>query len=271
MKYLRKFNENDSELSIEDWCKIFDIRHYEISGGLINVHDLVVMSYKELYKIPIKFGIIYGYFDCHENNLTSLENAPMEVKDAFNCNHNKLKTLEGSPRKVGDDFDCIDNILTTLKGSPIEVGEDFDCHYNKLTSLNGCPVKVGGDFSCASNKLKTLEGGPKKVGWNYNCNNNELITLKGSPIEVEHDFICVKNNLTTLEGCPEKIGAELYCNDNPIYEVFAVFGTFERYQESLDYKYLRGTNIVRGRFEKACEDAEIKMPDSIKGYKYIDL
>jgi hypothetical protein len=37
----------------------------------------------------------------------------------------------------------------------------------------------------------------------------------------------------------------------------------------LDYKYLRGTNIVRGRFKKACEDADIKMPDSIPGYKYI--
>jgi hypothetical protein len=86
----------------------------------------------------------------------------------------------------------------------------------------------------------------------YNCENNKLISLKGLSDPKKILKLCVRNN--------------------PIWVIFKLFKTYDRYQTSIeDYNYLRGTNIVRRRFELACIDAEIEMPDSIPGYKYIDL
>jgi len=39
--------------------------------------------------------------------------------------------------------------------------------------------------------------------------------------------------------------------------------------DSLDYSYLRGTDIVKSRFKEALDEVGIKMPEKIKGYNYI--
>jgi hypothetical protein len=39
--------------------------------------------------------------------------------------------------------------------------------------------------------------------------------------------------------------------------------------DSLDYSYLRGTDIVKSRFEEALVEIEINMPEKIEGYNYI--
>jgi hypothetical protein len=248
MKYINKFNEQ-VEKSIEDWCRQYDMAKYEIVDGVVNVNGYVYMPARKLEKIHIQFGIVKGTFDFFSNNLTSLKGCPVEVGDFFKCNKNKLTTLEGAPKKVGGSFLCEENLLTSLQGSPEKIPVDFNCSFNTLLSLQGGPNEVGKIFSCQFNKLLSLQGGPIKVG-SYNCYTNRLFSLDGSP---------------------EKIVTSFDCSFNPIYEVYRLFGTYERYKASLDYKYLRGTDIVRGRFKRACEDAEIKMPNSIRDYKYIDL
>jgi hypothetical protein len=132
-------------------------------------------------------------------------------------------------------------------------------------------LEISADFHCSGNQLTSLKFGPEKVGNSFYCSNNKLTSLLGSPKVIKNNFFCTYNNLISLEGCPEKVGDEFSCENNPIHEVYRLFGSYERYKASLDYNYLRGTDIVRGRFRKACIDAGIYMPDSISGYKYIDL
>jgi hypothetical protein len=210
MKYLKRFDENDSVLSTEHWCKKLQLFDYNIN--LDNTVDVGVSVYifdiKTMYNIPIQFGIVGGSFDCYRNNLLS------------------------------------------LKGSPIKVGGSYDCNSNQLISLEGCSEKIGGYFNCGNNKITSLIDGPKEVGTNYYFGNNKIKSLK---------------------GLPENFSGNVKCDKNPIFEVVGLFDTFERYKESLDYKYWRGIDIVRGRFKKACDEAGIIMPESIKGYKYIDL
>jgi len=50
-----------------------------------------------------------GYFDCSNNQLTSLKGAPREVNGNFSCSHNKLTSLEGAPREVKRGFYCYKN------------------------------------------------------------------------------------------------------------------------------------------------------------------
>jgi hypothetical protein len=39
--------------------------------------------------------------------------------------------------------------------------------------------------------------------------------------------------------------------------------------DSLDYNYLRKTDIVKSRFQEALDEQGIKMPNKIEGYNYI--
>ena len=141
--------------------------------------------------------------------------------------------------------------LLISKRLPIKFGKvsgNFSCSDNQLTSLDGSPTTVGGHFYCMSNKLITLEGGPKEVGGAFFCNNNQLISL---------------------EGCPSEFNF-IYCKWNPIEVIYDLFGSFHKeYQDSLDYNYLRGTNIVKSRFKEALEEIGLELPDKIPGYNYI--
>jgi hypothetical protein len=163
-------------------CKKYKIKNYHINpDGTIDVDGNVFLYEKGLKYIPIKFGKVSGWFDCSNNQLTTLEGVPKEVGGDFYCNYNQLTTLEGAPKKVGGDFDCHHNQLTNLEGAPKEVGRNFDCRNNQLTTLEGGPKKVSGWFACSNNQLTSLVGAPNEVRESFSCNNNKLTSLAGSP------------------------------------------------------------------------------------------
>jgi hypothetical protein len=56
----------------------------------------------------VRFGHVNGYFDCHNNQLTSLEGAPQTVGWGFYCDNNQLTSLVGAPQTVSH-FYCSDN------------------------------------------------------------------------------------------------------------------------------------------------------------------
>ena len=133
MKHLKLFEGFED---IDYLCKRYGIKNYIInSDGTIDVDGDVNITYMKLDKLPLKFNVVYGDFQCYNNKLTS---------------------LEGAPKEVGVDFDCNNNQLTSLKGSPKWVGRNFYCNNNKLTSLEGAPKWVGGTFYCKFNPLPKL-------------------------------------------------------------------------------------------------------------------
>ena len=193
----------------------FGITNYEFDeNGFLNVDGNVELNFKNLEKLPFKFGVVKNDFSCQQNDLISLEGAPKKVGGNFRCDNNKLTSLKGSPEKVGGNFSCSFNKLTSLEGSPKEVVDDFFCAYNNLTSLEGAPKKVGGSFNCSHNKLTSLKWGPKEVVGSFNCENNKLISLEGSPKEIYGGFDCSNNKLTSLKGAPEKVGYIFNCSNN---------------------------------------------------------
>jgi hypothetical protein len=191
---------------------------------------------------------VNGDVDLSSEALTKLPLKFGKVTGVFRCNSNKLTTLEGCPREVGGVFNCYNNQLTTLEGAPKEVSGSFYCHYNQLTTLEGAPENVGGYFYCNNNQLTTLEGAPENVGGDFYCRNNQL---------------------TTLEGGPKEVGGNFYCQGNPIYQVYKLFPNYKSFIDSLDYNYLRGTDIVKSRFKEALDEIGKEMPKKIVGYNYI--
>ncbi len=198
MKYLQTFSLFESQTSgtlTAKQKKLLD--QYTLgtwsvnpSTGLVDVQDSVDCFNQRLKSLcGIRFGTVKGNFDCHVNQLTTLEGAPQKVEGNFDCRRNKLTTLEGAPQTVTEDFYCEHNQLTSLEGAPQTVTGYFYCEHNQLTSLEGAPLKVGGNFSCFNNKLTSLVGAPRTVEGDFFCNNNQLTTLAGAPLKVIGRFI----------------------------------------------------------------------------------
>lgn len=116
----------------------YDIRNVIINdNGTINVNGSVILSNKELLKIPFDFNEVTGDFKITDNGLTS---------------------LEGCPRKVGGNFWCNNNPITSLNGGPVKVGGNYMCSNCKsLSTLDGAPISVGGKFYCQMNNIDDQE------------------------------------------------------------------------------------------------------------------
>ena len=106
-----------TEQEILTICEKYEIKNYSINpDGSIDVDGDVDLSYKNLDKIPIKFDVVTGMFYCNNNNLTSLENCPNEIKSWFNCSSNKLTSLFGIPNSKNVMYYCAENPLKSLDG-----------------------------------------------------------------------------------------------------------------------------------------------------------
>jgi hypothetical protein len=123
----------------------------DLSG--FNPHRLKLTKLPEI----LKNVSVDGSFDCGNNKLTSLINAPKSVVISFYCGTNYLTSLEGAPTSVGISFYCGNNELTSLEFAPTSVGRNFDCSHNELTSLEFAPKTVGGFFDCRYNPVKFTE------------------------------------------------------------------------------------------------------------------
>jgi len=68
-----------------------------------------------LKKLPYQFGIVNGFFDCFNNELTSLEHCPKTVDGHFGCSGNQLTSLEHCPKIVNGGFVFYTNPLNSIK------------------------------------------------------------------------------------------------------------------------------------------------------------
>jgi len=133
-KYIKESNNSQFFTTYEEtkeWLDKMWIKKYKINSDLtVDVNGDVDLEKKYLSYIPVKFGIVNGYFECSNNQLTSLNGSPKEVKGYFDCSYNQLTTLNGSPKEVKGNFYCSYNLLTSLEGAPKEVDGDFYCGNN---------------------------------------------------------------------------------------------------------------------------------------------
>jgi len=134
MKYIKLFENYQSESEVAEICKKFDIKNWSLVDGLVNVDGGVDLSMMGLTELPLKFGRVTGSFDCAYNKLTS---------------------LEGCPRSVGGNFDCEENKLTSLVGCPRSVGGTFYCRDNKIREFTGIKY-IGGLLFCSRNPIKNI-------------------------------------------------------------------------------------------------------------------
>ena len=116
MRYLKLFEGYQSESEVSEICDEFGIENWSLERGLVNVDGYVDLRYRGLTELPLKFGSINSYFQCNDNNLTSLVGCPIRVGGYFFCNDNKLTSLEGCTKYVGGNFWCERNNIREFTG-----------------------------------------------------------------------------------------------------------------------------------------------------------
>ncbi len=86
--------------------------------GLVDVMTDVNLRGKlgSATRLSVRFGAVFGTFDCSDNNLTTLTGAPRECHGRFICSNNRLRSLRGSPVHVHSSVICNNNDLLTLRG-----------------------------------------------------------------------------------------------------------------------------------------------------------
>ena len=160
MKNIKVYESFRTEQEIKDLCSEYGIWGYRIrDDGSIDVEGDVNLweRLKDLKQLPLNFNEVGGYFECGNNNLTTLEGCPKVLSGNFGCSWNKLTSLEHSPEIVDEDFYCWGNYKTSLEGldNTYIYGElsIFGC--SNLYSLKGFPKKVHG-FDCNHTPIEPI-------------------------------------------------------------------------------------------------------------------
>lgn len=122
MKFLKRFKYLFTHKEIVKICDKYNINKYHINDdGTVDVDGNVLIVFKNLTKLPLKFGKVTGDFSIEGNRLTSLEGCPYYVGKSFMCRYNRLTSLEHGPEFVGGNYYCRNNNLTSLRGIPEDI------------------------------------------------------------------------------------------------------------------------------------------------------
>jgi len=142
IKNYQKFLESNQD--IDAICKQYGITNYTINqDGTVDVDGNVKLHSRRLTKLPLKFGRVTGYFDCYNNQLTSLEGGPKEVGGHFGCSYNQLTSLIGGPEVVLGAYYALNNQINSFEGFPDDY--DGDCDFTRnpvqkvLNEFKGIP------------------------------------------------------------------------------------------------------------------------------------
>jgi hypothetical protein len=128
---------------IESWLTAMDLTRYEIQHDKVNVMGDVNLSGRGLSKLPVKFGTVYGNFDCSWNQLQSLEDFPKFVRGDINCQYNRIANLLG----IEENFSHVSGTIF-LNENPIATGGLGAIQIPGLSGIeaDSCAFKIIGKY-----------------------------------------------------------------------------------------------------------------------------
>lgn len=225
------------------WLDLVDVKNYTlrssrpeegIPGFIVDVAANLNMSHLDLERIPVRFGVVEGKFNCSCNNLKSLHNGPHTVRRSYNCFDNQLTTLEGAPKEIPEHFDAHENELMSLQGSPKTVGFSFNVEENKLMNLVGAPETVGQNFLAGWNNLTSLQGAPKVIDKNFEVQVNPLTDFLGAPDVIGGEFMIAATGITSLKTFKTQLAPDsiLSITGTHIVELAHHYEQLNAYKES---------------------------------------
>lgn len=163
---------------------------------------------------------IYGtdiiYFDCRDEQLTSLDVTQCPALQSLNCSGSQLTSLDVTMNSLLSNLTCDRNQITTLDVSKNNLLLSFSCTDNKLTSLDlsNNPALIG--LICTNNLLNTLDISKSAQLSYLLCSYNQLSTLDLTNNPGLTFVFCYNNKLTSLDVSKNSSLLYLYCLNNSL-------------------------------------------------------
>lgn len=260
---------------VKEFCNLHGIQILGnvSSDGSIIAATHVNLANKGLRYLPIKFNACFGDFNVSENQLSSLIGVPQNISGFFNCSNNNLSTLDYFPRTArsvdvrnnkakftieqvkatcqvtGNIFafdleiekqkikEILQYYLITYYSTnytinddlTVDIEGDVDLRGSLLTAnnipiLDKIPVqfgKVTGSFNCIGNNLKNLIGAPKIVNGDFACYGDSITlgsieSLEGVPETCEGEMNLICNQIKSLKYLPKIVKGTIYLDLNEI-------------------------------------------------------
>ena len=243
-------------------CKKYKIDDYKITEKGLDVYGNVEMINEGLFEIPIKFGKIHGTFNCRQNELINLENAPYEVTGNFDCSMSDLITLEGGPKKVGRNYYCSNNNLVSFEGVAEHIDGDLIAVDNSILSLDGFPKFIKGYLQIERNPISRIismfNGIPKAVILYFI---NKGITLDKGEID-EEDLIRAMKELR---------GTTYYTEHVPYLKVLNKKEKKENEEEEIEQRYFNSKNSIGGVVSKPKRGRQVYIFKSKSFVNYLSI
>ena len=148
-----EFPKNMHQLNLA--CLKCKLLGYDINDDLsISIYSDVDISNRGFENIPIFFHIVKGDFNCSNNNLKSMDGAPL-ITDSFNCSNNIINSLYGSPETINGNFDISNNKINSISGGPVSIKGYFNFSNNNVMYIGEFP-KVNGEIIYTGNPIEEI-------------------------------------------------------------------------------------------------------------------
>ena len=192
-KILNVFDKERELLKIKSWLKNHDVFYksskysYEYINNewFVNSDSDIDIMYKDLKKIPFKFGIVNGSFRIMHTLLDSCDNFPKKITESLICTHNKIESFVGCTQDINNNVDFTDNMIGSFKGCPKIIKGYFSCNDNKITNFKDAPIIIEGHFAMRNNNIER-EG---FLEFETNCNSIALFQVEIPINELKEFYI----------------------------------------------------------------------------------
>lgn len=153
----------------------------------------------QLTSLNVSSNIWLRNLYCGNNKLTSLDVRSCVSLNTFNCAGNQLTSLDISKNKILVDFDCSNNQLTelnlNLNTKKREKLKELNCHTNRLTRLDVTNCVALEKLWCYGNKLTSLDVSQNNLLNTLQCRRNELKNLVVSGNTTLQNLSCEDNHI----------------------------------------------------------------------------
>lgn len=185
---MNQFLKTQSE--IKSWLEKLSIFNYTIHDDLtVDVNGDVSLFSKNLTYIPVQFGIVSGFFDCSENQLTSLLGSPTEIGKSFFCSKNRLTSLEYLPAIVEKDIIASNNQIRSLKKTYLIRSETLCVQLNPLLS----PISFNTIKTINTNRLIVDSRFDNKIDSKFN------LGKRAGPMTTDINFKAYKDFVKVMD------------------------------------------------------------------------
>ncbi len=174
------------------------------NDGQIQVSEALLIKYLNVSLagissvIGINEFINLKYFNCDNNQLTSLNVSSLTNLQLLICNNNQLTSVNVSGLTNLQRLECISNQLTSLNVSGLTNLQILECSYNQLTSLNLSGLTNLQILECSYNQLTSLNLSYSTNLVHLICNDNQLSSLNVSGLTNLQYLYCNNNQLPSL-------------------------------------------------------------------------